>query len=70
MGFLTTFWGAFAAIVVASLVVIVALSINGATPDPEGGHGHDDHGHGHDDHGHGHDDHGHGKSKAKAKGHH
>jgi hypothetical protein len=48
------FWIWVAAWIVASLVVMAALSINGATEAPAGGHGHDDHGHGHDDHGHGH----------------
>lgn len=42
--------------VAASILVFLALSINGVTEAPAGG----DHGHGHDDHGHGHDDHGHG----------
>ncbi|HYG58911.1 MAG TPA: hypothetical protein VD902_12705 [Symbiobacteriaceae bacterium] len=51
MGFFTTFWGAFVLIVLASAVVYVALSVNGKTPDPAGGHGHDDHGHGDDKHG-------------------
>ena len=45
------FWVAFAIYLVACLAVIGALSINGKTAAPEGGH---DHGHGHDDHGHAH----------------
>lgn len=45
-----TFWAYFAGFVVATLLVIGALSINGKTDAPAG----DAHGHGHDDHGHGH----------------
>ncbi|HWI52783.1 MAG TPA: hypothetical protein VNT01_11655 [Symbiobacteriaceae bacterium] len=45
------FWMAFGALVLASLVVIGALSINGKTDAPAAADGH---GHGHDDHGHGH----------------
>lgn len=51
------FWMATLAVVGASLLVFFALSINGVTEAPAGGHGHDDHGHGHDDHGHGHGHH-------------
>jgi hypothetical protein len=40
--------------IVATGIVIFALSINGVTEAPAGG----GHGHGHDDHGHGDDDHG------------
>lgn len=45
-----SFWTAFGAIVVATAIVYVGLSLNGKT---EHAGGHDDHGHGHDDHGHG-----------------
>ncbi len=48
------FWTAFAGVLVASVIVFIATSINGKT---EHAGGHDDHGHGG---GHGHDDHGHG----------
>lgn len=46
------FWTAFIGVVVASVVVFIALSINGKTEGADGhdAHGHDDHGHG----GHGH----------------
>lgn len=44
------FWMAFGAFLLATVVVIGALSINGKTDAPAG----DGHGHGHDDHGHGH----------------
>jgi hypothetical protein len=47
--------------IVATGIVIFALSINGVTEAPAGG-GHDDHGHGDDDHGqtsHAHGGHGH-----------
>lgn len=43
------FWLAVAGWLVATLIVMWALSINGVTEAPAGG----GHGHGHDDHGHG-----------------
>lgn len=48
-----SFWYGVIGVVVASVVVFVALSINGKTDAPAG----DSHGHGHDDHGHGHGHH-------------
>jgi hypothetical protein len=51
------FWLAVAGWVVATLVLMVALSINGVTEPPAGGghgHGNDDHGHGAQGHGGGH----------------
>lgn len=46
-----SFWYGVIGVVVASVVVFAALSINGKTDAPAGdSHGHDDHGHGHGHH--------------------